>query len=270
MRSLGLTLFAVAIGSRLLAAQATFQGIVKEGKSSPIAEAEVLLRAIGGGQERSLRAKSGSDGRFLISSIPAGDYSVQVRAIGYQPVEADAEFRGSDTVRITFELSRSVQKLEEVTVEGAAPPPVVGKMAAFEERRKAGLGRFLTRADLAKREHSTLSDALRMVAGMNLVRRPAECGDGFAAATGRGWAIKWEPWMVCGGNWAMKPACYMSVYLDGLRLWTWGNREIIDLDKLISIVGLEGVEVYLGPAQTPIQFQTTGSACGAILFWTRN
>jgi hypothetical protein len=159
--------------------------------------------------------------------------------------------------------------LESLNVAAPAPAPVVAKMVEFEERRRSGPGRFLTRAELAKREDSPLSDVLRMVAGLNLVRRPAECGDGFSLATGRGGAYRWLPWMNCSG-FAMAGACYVTIYLDGARLWTWGQQEIPDVDKLLTVGTLEGIEIYRGPSETPTKYQTTGSACGAMLLWTRS
>ncbi len=245
------------------AGQATLRGIVRAEKGAPIAGADVLLRPSG------LVGRTAEDGRFSIGNIPAGDYVLIVRAVGYQPLEGEAEIRGKDTVEVTFELKRSVQVLESVHVEAPGPKPVVAKMVEFEERRKVGLGRFLTRVELERREHSALSDVLRMVAGMKLVRRPSECGDGYAGATGRGGQIKWETWMTCSG-YPMSPACFMTIYVDGIRLWIWGQEEVPDLDKLLTVITLEGIEIYRGPSETPIAYQSTGSACGAILLWTRN
>jgi len=63
-------------------------------------------------------------------------------------------------------------------------------------------------------------------------------------------------------------ACYLTIYLDGVRIWTWGQREPPNIES-ISVIELEGVEVYRGPSELPTAFQTTGSAGGAVLLWTR-
>jgi hypothetical protein len=75
--------------------------------------------------------------------------------------------------------------------------------------------------------------------------------------------------MNCGVD-VLPPACYLTIYVDGLRLWTWGQPEIPDLDHLLNVIDIEGIEIYRGPSETPIAYQTTGSACGALLLWTRN
>jgi Carboxypeptidase regulatory-like domain len=243
-------------------AQATLRGVVKAKGGSVLTAAEVVLEPNAG------RAKSDAEGRFAIERIRAGEYTITVRAVGYRPLEADAELRGTDTLSVTFELEPAPQQLAPIRVEAPAAPPVVAKMMAFEERRKAGFGRFFTRIELEKMEHRVLSDVLR-IAGVSMIRRRFECGDGFAPASSRGSLVmKWWDWMECSGL-AMPPACYMTIYLDGIVIWDWGDHDIPDIGKY-QVNSLEGIEVYRGAAQEPIELQKTNSACGAVLLWTRN
>jgi hypothetical protein len=253
----------LAIPAGEVAGQATIRGVVRSDRGAPLIGAEIELRP------SKLHARSTDEGRFAIGNIPVGTYVLAVRAVGYRPLEADAEISGPDTVVVTLELAPAVQMLETVHADAPAPTPVIAKMAGFEERRKAGFGRFLTRVELERREHSALSDVLGMVAGLRMVRRPTMCGDGYAAATGRSGALKWEAWMTCSGG-AMPAACYLTLYVDGIRLWTWGQPDLPDLDKLLTVMTIEGIEIYRGPSETPIAYQATGSACGALLIWTPN
>jgi hypothetical protein len=144
-------------------------------------------------------------------------------------------------------------------------------MLAFEERRKTGLGRFITREMLAQREHSVLTDVLRMTPGLSFVRRPDKCGGGFALASGRGGAVDPQAWMACEIDPRIRfPfACYLAIYMDGVRVWVPGQKEPPKIDDIASIVALEAIEIYRGPSETPIAYQNTGSACGVILLWTR-
>jgi outer membrane receptor for monomeric catechols len=66
----------------------------------------------------------------------------------------------------------------------------------------------------------------------------------------------------------MAAACYMSVYVDGVRIWAAGSRDPPDFDQLRNNQ-YEGVEIYRGPAELPTQYAGTGAACGAILLWSR-
>ena len=72
----------------------------------------------------------------------------------------------------------------------------------------------------------------------------------------------------CGGGSPMAVACYMSVYVDGVRIWAPGTDDPPDFDRLRNNQ-YEGVEVYRGPSELPTQYQGTGAACGAILLWSR-
>ena len=69
------------------------------------------------------------------------------------------------------------------------------------------------------------------------------------------------------GN-AYGPGCYLALYLDGTHYWMPGSTDPPDIDQL-TVQGLEGIEIYRGPAETPIRFQITNSACGVALLWTR-
>ena len=64
----------------------------------------------------------------------------------------------------------------------------------------------------------------------------------------------------------MAAACYMAIYVDGVRLWAPGSVDPPDFDQMRNSQ-YEGVEIYRGPAELPIQYQ--GAACGVILFWSR-
>lgn len=158
-----------------------------------------------------------------------------------------------------------------VTAESDERP--TGIMRGFEERRQLGFGRFITRDMLDEREHDTVSGILRGMAGVRMIRRPADCGGGYSAATGRGIAAvefskATTAGATCGGGTPLPAACYMSIYVDGVRVWGPGMPDPPDFERMRNNQ-YQGVEVYRGPAELPIQYQGTGAACGAILLWSR-
>lgn len=249
-------------------AQSVLRGIVLTEGGDPIRNAEVAIGKL------QIQTTVGPVGEFSFTTIPSGKYSVLARAIGYEPMVRELRFSGRDTILAEFRLKASGQRLDSLVVTGATPTVSPG-MRAFEERRAAGLGRFLTSTDFRKREHSALSDVLRMTGGLKLIRRPSGCGGGFALATGRGGEFNWHPWMACGGtgdrpglDYVFPLACYLAVYLDGIRIWVPGSKEPPNMDDF-PVVSLQAAELYRGPSEVPTQYQTTGAACGAILLWTR-
>jgi hypothetical protein len=250
----------------VLNAQSMIRGKVRSDSSDQtVAGAEIRLPVL------HRAARSGSDGYYRVDEVPPGRYRVDVRAIGFQPLSTELSVGPRDTLEVDFELIRVVQQLEPLRVDAKEPTRVSAKMQEFEERRKRGFGKFLTRDWLAEREYSVLTNVLRMTPGLSLVRRPFLCGGGFAVTTGRGGAVNQQEWMRCETPETVRfpLACYLAIYLDGMRIWVPGQVEPPDIDKIATIVSLEGIELYRGPSEAPAEFQGTGNACGAVLLWTR-
>jgi len=249
----------------VLLAQTLVTGTVLGDSARPISGAIVEIKALTRSVTTSAR------GAYALTVDKPGAYLLEVRALGFSPASRALRLASGDTLRVDFALSVVPQELAPVVVE--SDPLPTGIMRGFEERRRAGFGRFITRDMLAEREHDTVAGILRGIAGMRMVRRPNDCGGGFSAATGRGIAaVELSPatgtMVTCGGGTPMAAACYMSVYVDGVRIWAAGSRDPPDFDQFRNNQ-YEGVEIYRGPAELPIQYQGTGAACGAILLWSR-
>jgi hypothetical protein len=216
------------------------------------------------------RAVTGRDGGFRMSTAAAGPtIRVRFRAVGFAPHSEVVTLGAADSAVLTVTLARVPQRLPSLEVRADSVGYTSAKMVAFEERRKAGIGRFITREMLAQREHSGLSDVLRMTPGLTFVRRPDQCGGGFALASGRGGSFNRQPWMACEGGTTFPLACYLAIYLDGIRIWAPGQKEPPEVDNLATVISLEAIEVYRGPSETPVAYQNTGSSCGTVLLWTR-
>jgi hypothetical protein len=145
--------------------------------------------------------------------------------------------------------------LAAIAVSGIAPTLAL-RTRGFEERREtvAG-GTFLTREHLTKRDHSRLSDVLRSVRGARLMRLT----DGsIVLASSRG------------PRNLGKEACFYQVILDGVKVYAPGvpNAQPPDVEAF-SVMGIEAIELYAGPAVTPPVFSGLGAACGTIVIWTR-
>src|SRR5262245_10489662 len=62
------------------------------------------------------------------------------------------------------------QPLPAVAVKDSAEPVRSAKLREFDRRRSTGMGRFLTEADLAKDQDRQMSDALKKLPGLQMVR----------------------------------------------------------------------------------------------------
>ena len=123
--------------------------------SLPLPGVEVLL------PEHSLQAFTNDSGRFRLSGIPSGSHEIQVRHIGYAPVFLDVVIAPNDSLDRRIVLAR-VPTLESVDVQASTVLP------SFEEHRRMGLGKFLTREDLAKQENRKMSEIVAQFRGIRI------------------------------------------------------------------------------------------------------
>jgi outer membrane receptor for Fe3+-dicitrate len=234
-----------------MAAQtATFKGLVLTDSSErPIPGATVAIDAL------KLQATSDSLGRFTIVGVAPGVHTVVARKIGFTPIATRVVFGTGATLEADLILSpNSAQALTEVIVETKKAAPLHGKLAEFEERRLAGVGgQFLTQAELEKKSSSVLSNVLRQVPGVDLVRY----GGQYFVAGGR---------MPGRGN----LPCPAAVMLDGVFIYGAGNpsEPRFGIDQ-INTNTLAGVEFYSGGASMPVKYNATRHTCGLLVLWTK-
>lgn len=259
-----LPLLVLTVFSEPVAAQVLRGTVRADSGDVPIVGAEVLLE----GSQWSARSDRAGD--FRLEGIIPGSYRLIARAVGYKPLSTQAIIAAGDTIEVDLVLTKLAIELAPLEVTADKPRHLTAVMRGVEERRSRGLGRFLLREELAKWDHGPVTGALRAVAGLRLV--PMPCSGGYAVATTRGGDGLAVPPIRCSGingrNLLLQPACYLSIYLDGVRVWTWSDQVPPDMNK-IQAMGIQAIEIYRGPSELPTQYQTTGSACGAVLFWTR-
>ncbi len=233
--------------SAVVAAQAAaLAGIVlTDSTERPIANAEVAIPTL----SRSVR--SDSAGNFLIASVPAGVHRVIVRAVGREPLEETIAFDATGRVERDYLLAPATTTLAEVEVTADGSLEAM-RLAEFNDRRALGIGRFLTRDDLDKANGRDLDDVLiGRIPGV----RSVVVGSARAMISSRGPPSRRGP-----------PACFVKVIVDGMVRYN-GSPPLFDINN-IDPTDIAGIE-YFTSAQTPAEFNGTGSPCGTLVIWTR-
>lgn len=242
-RCLAATAAATCLVASTLRAQAGevgtggISGAVRDSTGAAIVGAEITL------QGGSLRAETDDRGQFLLAKVPAGQLQLQVRRIGFRPDTVQLMVMAGQTVPLTVTVQRLAVELRPVVVYGRQG--LKGHMAGFYARKDRGMGRFITREEIEKRNPANLTDMFRMVAGAQVSQR----GAGRSIIRFRGLS------------------CPPLAWLDGQPLFA-GE---FDLDAL-SPRSLEGIEIYSGPSSVPTEFLGTrsiSSSCGTIVLWSR-
>lgn len=185
-------------------------------------------------------------GTVSLAFLPEGGSMLRIQKIGFKPVTQVVVISPADTVAITVLMEAAAQSLPAVVTKDSATTFLSPGMRAFEERRKAGFGRFITEAELRKNENRSLTNIVRQTGtGVSCTRRtPIRC---FAVNTR------------VGGS-----GCSLDVYYDG----TLVNDDFRDLEQ-IRTDQIGAVEIYASTATVPAEYNKTGKGCGVMLLWSR-
>ena len=184
-------------------------------------------------------------GQWSLVSASLGTRMLDVRAIGYYPQRRAVNIvAGMPEVHLNLSTFKAV--LDTVrTVARRRGRDVSG----FDDRRVAGMGKFLTSSDVEKFRAQVVSDLFKNMSGVRIVVGE----DGFTKR------------YVVRGN--LIESCYAQIILDG-RLLT--NFNVEDLDDAIVPGEISGIEVYAGVGSPP-EFSggLMGDGCGTIAIWSK-
>lgn len=202
----------------------------------PLANARMIVRDAG------VETRTDTNGRFLMAGLPTGSYNLDARALGYEPLTRPVDVVADDSVSVSFSMSRLVP-LDTVRIRALFSNGPAARLAEFEERRKAGFGRYLGPAELQDIEPLFFTDIVRRLPSLRLER-----GDYGLIITMRATG--------------MAPRCAPPVFVDNVRMPNDGS-----LDSFLVANQIAAVEVYSG-AFGPPQYMDMLSGCGSIVVWT--
>jgi hypothetical protein len=183
--------------------------------------------------------------------VPAGQYLLIVKRVGYHPASSAVDVAASDTVRLSYSLEKLRPEELDAVVITAKSPSI--RMAEFEARRKLGIGEFMTTAEIDERNSAFPTELFRKFKSINVSPNHAGPITQYYALSARE-----------GGNPSLG-ACPMQVYLDQVPLPSPFNLDLLPPPKQIA-----GIEVYAGAATIPPQFSGMNRGCGVIMVWTKD
>jgi hypothetical protein len=188
--------------------------------------------------------RTDSTGHFALRGLDAGSATVRIRRLGYEPQSFDFVLHAAtvDTVAVTMEVNTPV--LDAVRTNASIDHRRTA-LEGFYRRKAAASGIFITRQDIERRNTNVLSETLREVPGVRVVRAGSRSGLRFDSSN-------------------TKPFdCPPQYWVDGRRV---SGAEIDDFPA----TDIEAMELYRGPSTTPTQFaEGVRISCGAVVIWTR-
>ncbi len=230
---------------------AVLRGIVRRSDGSAAGGATIAV--VGTTRE----ARTDSTGAFVLTGIPAGTRTIEVRGIGTVPSVVSFEFATRQVRIATLQLGELAQALSAVNVNAAAGRMSFADRSGFSDRRKTGSGSFRTDRDIALHPYQDLTAVLATMPGV----RVDQGTTGFPMPYFRGGS----------------GLCIPTFIVDGVHFPVNGaspdekvKYPYTDLSAIVRPESIKGIEVYSSLGAVPVQFDRTFlGGCGAIVIWTR-
>jgi len=243
----------------------TIHGVAMSDSGLGIEAVDVVL--IDAGDSVTAWCTSDSLGRFLVVAPQPGSYRLRAVRLGYATFTTDA-FWVEAGQEMEAELRLAVLPVDVAPLSVAVEARSLHLDAVgFYHRMERGFGHFVTADQIQARSPERVSDIMRGMPGVNVVRAP---GGDFEVVVRDG-----RTKLLRG-----RGACLPSVSIDGLVIRVGGKPQrgldgLVDptmvgsWTRLVHPAEIEGVEVYTGAAGLPVQVGGYISPCGAILIWTK-
>lgn len=206
---------------------------------------QTVVRLVGFGSRVS-PTTSDDSGSYRLSGLEVGRVQLFARRIGYAPETLSVVVVEGQVQHVDFVLGVVPVELQAALVSA---DPTRGKMGPFNTRRARGVGSFVTRSEIEKRQANSVSELLRYIPGVGVVQRMA----------GEPQPVR----MQRSGLSSAQSNCTVSMYVDGQP---YPNGNVDDFPPL----SIEGIEVYKSASEIPADFRTRDAMCGLIAIWTRD
>ena len=240
----------------------TILGVIRGANGKVLDQAQVAVS----GFPVSVRTRG--DGSYALARLPAGTQTVDVRSLGFAPK------------RVSIELRTGERRVLDVTLDGAnaqelAPVSVVGRnmkldKTGFEDRRKAGIGQYITEEEIERRGVFETTQALWNVRGARIIWSGLDNVVMFTrpTGTGRGGLVDQGKGVMQGGGY--NTLCSPAYWIDGVAMPVRLPRDPWDdTNSYVRPRDIRGIEVYLDPSSVPPRYRRPDTRCGVVLIWTK-
>ncbi len=186
---------------------------------------------------------SNDTGGFRVLGVPAGRGTLRIRRLGYAPRTVDFTVEAGQSIQLDVVLSRVPLNIDPVVVSADAKQLYTGWAAKFYQRMERGNGRFITRAEIERRNAIRTTDLLRSLPGVQI--RPSRMASNTVYLRGQ--------------------RCTPFIWIDN----TPAMAGYVDLDNF-EPNSLEGIEIYSSAATVPAELSVPRDkmACGMIVLWS--
>ncbi len=214
----------------------------------PVADAEVVILAT------KLATKTDTAGAYSFTGLEPGTYVIRIRRAGYYALQRGVTIAAGTKAEVVSFVTRDPRSASEIAMASEASGS--SRLAGFEQRRRTGAGRFLSRAQIERRHAASSADLLRSIPG--IVVRDTSIGGARLSML-----VSTRGANVSHGQ--LSP-CALHIILDDHLM-----PDGFTIDD-VQPTDLVGIEVYPGAASIPSYFASFGASswCGLVVFWTND
>ena len=180
-------------------------------------------------------------GRFTLATLAPGPAQLRVRMLGYADRTESVTVHAGRTTVVQIEVAADPIELAPITVEVRSS--FLEQKGVYRRIERGVSNRVVTRDQIEERQSPRLSDSLRRITGLNVIRANQR-----SVLLGRG-------------------RCQLRIYVDGVRMRA-DIEGSVDIDQ-IPPAWVELAEVYTGIASVPPEYAEIRQDCGVVLIWSR-
>lgn len=199
-----------------------------------------------------------SSGIFRFVSLSPGTYFLRATRLGNAPVLKNITVAAADRVRVDITLNPLVHQLTAVVVRADSAVTGVSDPTGFERRRRMEHGVFMTGEEIEQRRAARTEQlflALPSVrvdtAGIVLIARGEMSLREYLPKNQSLFGAQFDD---CVG---------VQVFVDGVMMPQPFDVNTVPPQRIASI------ELYRGPATTPLELRSPKTVCGTLAIWTR-
>jgi hypothetical protein len=200
-----------------------------------------------------------SSGVFRFVSLPPGTYFLRATRIGAKPVLKNIPVIADERVRVEVTLNPIVHQLTAVVVRADPTVTAVSDPTGFERRRRMEQGVFMTEEQIDRRRAIATEQLFLAVPSVRV-------DTGGIVLIDRG-VISYKR-MILGPS----PTRFGDQFIDcvGVQVFVDGAMMPQPFDvNTIPPQRIKAIELYRGPATTPLELRTPKTVCGTLAIWTR-
>jgi hypothetical protein len=197
-------------------------------------------------------------GAFHFLTLPEGTYFLRATRIGAKPVLKNVTISAGERVRVDVTLSSNAHELTAVIVRGDSTLTAMNDPTGFQRRLRTGQGVFMTGEEIERR-HAIRTEQLFL--GVPSV----SVDTGGIVLIARG-IISYKPTL------RRSRTQFDSQFLDcvGVQVFVDGALMPQPFDvNTVDARSIKGIELYRGPATTPLELRSPKTVCGTLVIWTR-